>query len=87
MRKLRCIDDFKINDGNAHTVLVDKIVLPNFELLVHITPDIFKLLWGKAPELTLGLDERKIMSFIGKPIGRSLMISSPFYSLKEGVQR
>jgi len=53
VRKLRCIDDFKINGVNAHTVLVDKIVLPNFELPARIAAEIFELLGGKAPELTL----------------------------------
>ena len=57
MRKLRCIDDFKINGVNAHTVLADKIVLPKFELPAHIAAEIFELLGAKAPELTLGLDD------------------------------
>jgi len=30
-------------------------VLPNFELLARIAAEIFKLLGGKAPDLTLGL--------------------------------
>jgi len=53
VRKLRCIDDFKINGFNAHTVLADKIVLSNFELTARITAEIFELLGEKAPELTL----------------------------------
>jgi hypothetical protein len=55
VRKLRCIDDFKINGVNAHTVLADKIVLPNLWLPARIAAEIFKLLGEKAPELTLGL--------------------------------
>jgi len=47
VRKLRCIDDFKINGINAHTVLADKIVLPNFELPARIAAEIFELLGGK----------------------------------------
>jgi len=55
VRKLWCIDDFKINGVNAHTVLANKIVLPNFELPARIAAEIFELLGEKAPELTLCL--------------------------------
>jgi len=43
VRKLRCIDDFKTNDVNVHTVLADKIVLPNVELPARIATEILDL--------------------------------------------
>jgi len=57
IRKLRCIDDFKVNGVNAQTMLADKLFLPNLELPARIGAEFFNKMGNDAPELILGLDD------------------------------
>ena len=57
IRKLRCIDDFKVNGVNAQTMLADKLFLPNFEFPARIGAEFFNKMGNDAPELILSLDD------------------------------